>query len=180
MRCEETQTRLQEYLDGQLDLNEAQVIKAHLDVCFACQEELRLLRQVDEALAALPILQEPVDLTARVMARISLASLPVFRLRWEDAVVSLAFSVTMVAVLSIFSLLGRQQVLTARAILHQAWWTLMPELDRLWRTAQMEPVYVVWGVSTLCAAAAAAASTAVLIRQWHRQPLTVSGWRHRG
>jgi anti-sigma factor (TIGR02949 family) len=166
MRCEDIRGKLQEYLDGELVSEESRAVKAHLAACSACREDLRLLRQVNDGLATLPVLEEPVNFTARVMAQISPTSLPAFRLRWEDAAVSFAFAATVIAVLSVFSLLQPQHVLAARAFVREMWWTALPELDRLWHTVQVEPVYVVLGLSTLCMAAAAAASAVVLTRQW--------------
>jgi len=200
MRCEDTRTRLQEYLDGRLPPPESRNVKAHLAGCAACREDLALLRQVDGALATVPLLEESSDFTAQVMAQVrgaessagrrrpvlggmrapgqvSPRALPPFRLRWEDAVVSFAFASTVMAILSAFLLLQPQHIWAARAFVDRAWWTLLPELDRLWHTVQMEPVYVVWGLSSLCMAAAAAASAVVLVRQWSGRPVAV---RRRG
>jgi hypothetical protein len=63
------------------------------------------------------------------------------------------------------------------AFLERAWWMLLPELDTLWHMVQAEPIYAAWGLSSLCVAAAAAASAIVLVRQWSRRPLVV--WRRR-
>jgi hypothetical protein len=78
------------------------------------------------------------------------------------------------ALLSAVSLLQPQHVSAARAFLHRAWWTFLPELDRLWHAVQMEPIYAVWGLSSLCVAAAAAASAVVLVRQWQRWSMVTS------
>jgi anti-sigma factor RsiW len=197
MRCQHVQDKLQEYLDGQLPPSEARTVEAHLAECAACQGDLALLRQVDDALATLPLLEESANFTARVMARVratgpsalgqrpvlkgtrdsgqaSPVSLPSFRLRWEDAVVSFAFACAAMAVLSAVSLLQPQHVSAARAFLHRAWWTFLPELGRLWHAVQMEPIYAVWGLSSLCVAVAAAASAIVLVRQWQRWSVAMS------
>jgi anti-sigma factor RsiW len=180
MPCEDTQTKLQEYLDGQLPLEEAQTVEVHLALCAACQGELALLRQVDDALATWPVLEEPADFTARVMAQVrateqaSPVLFPAFRLGWADALVSFAFACTVMAVLFVFSLLEPQHVSTARALLQRTWWAWLAELDRLWHTVEMEPGYATWVVSSLCVAAAAAASAAVLARQWQRRPVDTS------
>lgn len=207
MRCEDARERLQEYLDGQLPPAETQTVEAHLAACAACREDLALLRQVDAALATLPVLEEPAAFTAQVMARVratrvkalrrsltragpvlseaegprgsgqvSPELLPVFRLRWEDTVVSFAFACAVMSVLFAFSLLRPEDVSKARAFLQRAWWTWLPELDRLWHTLQMEPAYTVWILSSLCVAAAAAASAIVLVRQWTQRPVSVSRW----
>jgi len=183
MRCEEIQTRLQEYLDGALSPGQAQAVEVHLARCAACREELTLLRQVDEALAAWPALAEPADFTAQVMAQVSAMERgrgsspelrPVFRLGWADAAMSLAFAGAVTAVLAGSLWLRPQHVLTAGALLQRAWWTLLPELDRLWHTAQVEPVYALWAFSTLCVATAAAVSAVALVRQWQRRPVAAA------
>lgn len=181
MHCEDAQTRLQEYLDGQLPSLELQAVRTHLAGCAICRQELVLLRQVDSALATMPVLEEPANFTAQVMAQVRTmepkappAPLPVFRLRWEDLVISFAFAGTMVALLFAFSLLQPEHVSTARAFLHRAWWTLLPELDLLWHTMEMEPFYAAWALSSLCVAAAATTSAIVLLRQWSRRPASVS------
>jgi hypothetical protein len=80
------------------------------------------------------------------------------------------------AVLSAVSLLQPQHVSAARAFLHRAWWTFLPELDRLWQVVQMEPIYALWGLSSLCVAMAAAASAIVLVRQWQGRSVAISRW----
>jgi hypothetical protein len=179
MGCENA-TKLQEYLDGQLSPGDMQAVKGHLAACATCQEEWALLRQVDKAMATVPLLEEPAGFTARVMAQVSdtprlgpeqtpPVSLPPFRLRWEDAVVSFAFAGVVMTTLLAFSLL-QFQVPEILAFLHRTWWTLLPELDRLWHTIQMEPAYAVWGLSSLCVATVVAASAIVLWQQWTERP----------
>jgi len=177
--------QLQEYLDGRLSPSGARAVAAHLAVCAACRARLASLRHVDEALATWPLLEEPVDFTARVMAQVRAAgagpapaTLPAFRLRWEDAVASLAFAGGMAALLLVFSLLPPQYVLAARAWLERSWWTLLPELDRLWHAARLEPVYAVWGLSSLGVAAAAAGSAVALLRLWQRRPVVLIDSQH--
>jgi anti-sigma factor RsiW len=184
MRCKDTSAQLQEYLDGQLSPSRTRAVAAHLAACAACRARLASLRRVDEALATRPLLEEPADFTARVMAQVQAATarpapapLPAFRLRWEDAVASLAFAGGMAALLLAFSLLPPQHVSAARAWLERLWWTLLPELDRLWHAARLEPVYAVWGLSSLGVAVAAAASAVALLRLWQRRPVVVGRQR---
>lgn len=178
MLCKDVQKQLQEHLDGQLCPAESQAVDAHLTACVTCQQELALLRQVDDALATLPLLEEPAGFMARAMAQVRATEkapsqpLPAFRLRWEDMVVSFAFAGAMTTVLLAFSLIRPQHVSTVKALLQQVWWTLLPELDLLWHTVQMEPTYTLWGLSVLCVAATAAASTIVLVRQWSHRSVT--------
>jgi anti-sigma factor RsiW len=178
MLCKDVQKQLQQYLDGQLGPVESQAVDAHLTACVTCQQELALLRQVDDALATLPLLEEPAGFTARAMAQVRATKkapsqpLPAFRLWWEDTVISFAFAGAMTTVLLALSLIQPQHVSTVKALLQQAWWTGLQELDLLWHTMQIEPAYVMWGLSALCVAAAATASAIVLLRQWSHRSMT--------
>ena len=68
------QNELQAYLDGTLAPERARAVRAHLDGCAACRAELALLREVDEALRAWPVLTEPEGLTERVLASLAMTS----------------------------------------------------------------------------------------------------------
>jgi anti-sigma factor RsiW len=70
------QNELQGYLDGTLAPEKSDAVHAHLDGCAACRSELALLREVDQALRAWPVLPEPQGLAERVMASLSLALPP--------------------------------------------------------------------------------------------------------
>lgn len=163
VRCDTARPRLQEYLDGQLDSAEAQAVEAHLADCSACQKELALWREVDEALTALPVLPEPPDLAERVMSQVR--AVPVFRLRWEDALASLAFASSASVLLVSGLLLWPESAPTLRALAHRTWWTVLPRIDSLWHTVRMQSLYVVWGASNLCIAAAAAACAGALAQR---------------
>jgi anti-sigma factor RsiW len=173
MRCETARERLRECLDGQLP----PPVKAHLDGCASCRVEWVWLRQVDDALATLPLSEEPADFTARVMAQVQTAEAnrpPVLSpasklahiLRWEDAVMSFAFAWAIMVLFVALSSLGPQEISTLKGFLQRAWWAWLPELDRMWHTLQTQPLYVVWGASSLCVAAAAALSACVLSQKW--------------
>lgn len=167
MCCEDARKGWQEYLDDQLPSQEARAIESHLETCAACRAEFALLRQVDLALAMLPVLEEPAHFTAQVMAQVrATEARPVFRLRREDVMVSFAFAWTVMAALFAFSLLWLQDSSSIQVFLQEAWWTLLPELDYLWHMARSEPVYATWGLSNLCVVAVAAASAVVLLRRW--------------
>jgi anti-sigma factor RsiW len=168
MNCESASERLQEYVDGQLAGFERQELEAHLESCAACRSELALLAQVDEALAQLPVLPEPQDLHAQIMAQVRtsphLQPLAAFRLRWEDAAISAAFAWAAVAALALSFYLLTQEATPPRALLYQAWWTWMARLDRLWHLLQPEAVYLAGTFSSLCVAAAVAAGAVALTR----------------
>jgi len=166
MHCEAVRDNLQAYLDGQLPPDETQAIETHLETCGACAEELALLRQVDDALATVPVLEEPQGLALQVMARVRAEPLPTFRLRWEDAVVSIAFAGAATAPMVVLLLLWPQDSTLPAAYLQRLWWTWIPKLDRIWYTVQAQPIYVIGALSGLCAAAVMAMSAGLLARQF--------------
>jgi len=53
MNCKSCTNRLSEYADHELAENEAREIKAHLDKCAQCREQLRRLEQIASAAATL-------------------------------------------------------------------------------------------------------------------------------
>jgi anti-sigma factor RsiW len=158
---------LQEYVDGQLGQAEAKAVEDHLATCAACREELALLRQVDDALARQPILAEPADLTARIMAQVAQLPAP-FRLRWEDAAVSAAFAWAAVTALVALLTLWTQDVTPVGDLLERAWWRWAPQVERLWYTTRLGPEHAISLLGGLGMAAAAAASAAVLAQQYLR------------
>jgi predicted anti-sigma-YlaC factor YlaD len=167
MSCEVTREGLQEYLDGQLPPGRAAAVGAHIQACASCRQELGLLRQVDAALAMLPLVTEPPDFTARVMARVRpadrrAAEQPPFRLRWEDALVSFAFAWAAATVLMLALL--ALNVSTVVDPLRQGWGTLLIESGNLWRTVQAQPAYGVWGVSLFGMTVATAVAGVQLLR----------------
>ena len=169
MNCESITTHLQEYVDGQLAPVDVQSIEDHLAVCPACRADLALLMQVDEALAQMPVLPEPEDMAAQIMAQVH-ALTPVqpiapFRLRWEDAAVSAAFAWAAVAALAMLFVLSAQGAPPPQVLLQQAWWTWSARIDRLWHALQLEPAYVIGVLSGLFVAMAVAASAVVTARQ---------------
>jgi anti-sigma factor RsiW len=180
MRCETTQRMLQEYLDRQLPPAKMQAVEAHLVACATCREELALLRQVDEAMATAPILDEPADLAVQIIRQVRIEetnklhqSLPTFRLPWEDILVSFAIAVAVAAVPLSLSYLQPQDTSIARASFQEMWWVLRSEFKHLWLIMQRDPTYTIWGISSLCTVVAALISTAVLVRQW---PMQLRGW----
>jgi anti-sigma factor (TIGR02949 family) len=72
MRCSKAVQQLQLYLDHQLPLDSMRTLETHLSLCSACQEELRLLEEVTQALRGIPPVAEPPDLTATIMHRVAL------------------------------------------------------------------------------------------------------------
>ena len=174
MPCEVTREGLQEYLDGQLSPDQAQAVGAHVQVCATCKGNLDLLRQVDAALATLPLVPEPSGFAAGVMVRLRAkdraapALVMPFRLRWDDALVSFAFAWT-ASTLLMLALLALN-VPTVPDSLRQSWGTLLIESGNLWRTVQAQPAYGVWGVSLVGMTVATAVASVQLLRWRSREP----------
>ena len=91
MHCLDVQVELQTYVDGDLSPERAVLLERHLASCDSCHAKLTSLQAVVTALETWPLVVEPADLTAQVMARVrSRPALPAFRLRWSDFAISLA------------------------------------------------------------------------------------------
>lgn len=89
MRCHDVQPLLADLIEDQLPPETAADVRAHLAQCTICNREYRALGDVIAALEAFPIIAEPPDLTARVMAQIQPREvLPRFRVRWIDVMAS--------------------------------------------------------------------------------------------
>jgi predicted anti-sigma-YlaC factor YlaD len=89
MRCLDVQAELEAYLDGELGLDRSARVERHLASCRACQAELARLQAVAAALETWPLVMEPAQFTAQVMARLRPRPARLhFRLRWSDLVVS--------------------------------------------------------------------------------------------
>lgn len=93
MRCEEARTLLSPYLDGMATGAKMRTLQEHLDVCAACMDEYRGLRQTQQMLASLGRMQEPADLGLKLRLAISREAAIArrgryegFRVRLENAV----------------------------------------------------------------------------------------------
>jgi anti-sigma factor RsiW len=69
--CGEVQFKFTEYLDGQLNGREMQLVAAHLEDCPDCEREWDSLRQTQASLAALGPVSAPGDLLLRVRVAVS-------------------------------------------------------------------------------------------------------------
>ena len=91
MRCLDVQLELEAYVDGELSPQRTALLERHLAGCDDCRAELACLQAVVTALETWPLVVEPDQLTARVMARVRpRPALPAFRLHWSDLAISLA------------------------------------------------------------------------------------------
>jgi anti-sigma factor RsiW len=127
MRCLDVKGDLQAYVDGELGTERTALLERHLAGCRGCRAELTRLQTVVTALETWPVVVEPVDLTARVMARIRLRhTVPTFRLRWIDFGVSLAG-----ASLVFTTLLGWRYLVSANSA-YLCRMRIALQLERLW------------------------------------------------
>ncbi len=86
----DVQVELQTYVDGGLRSERAALLEQHIASCGACRAKLERLQAVVTALETWPVVLEPPDLAARVMAQVrTRPALPAFRLRWSDFAISL-------------------------------------------------------------------------------------------
>ena len=66
--CSGISRKLSAFLDGELNERDREAVKAHLEACASCSEELRLFRAADSGLRALPAAEPPPFFAARVAA----------------------------------------------------------------------------------------------------------------
>lgn len=59
------------YLLGELTVEEERELERHLEECFVCRNELNRVRQTHDHLRALAASEPPIELKARVLARVS-------------------------------------------------------------------------------------------------------------
>jgi predicted anti-sigma-YlaC factor YlaD len=107
MCCFDVQMELEGYLDGELSPERTALVERHLAGCHGCWEELVRLQAVVAALETWPLVAEPAQLAARVMAQVRQRSVvspsatrktgaaeplavPGFRIHWSDLTISLA------------------------------------------------------------------------------------------
>jgi predicted anti-sigma-YlaC factor YlaD len=147
MGCLDVQAELEAYVDGELSLERSALLEAHLASCRACQAELARLQAVAAALETWPLVMEPAQFTAQVMARVRpRPAQPRFRLRWSDLVISLVGAGLAVAAI----LLWRYLAPAGLAYLHPAQTYLRLELLQLELLLMMQRLIrtnlVSWGL----------------------------------
>ena len=71
MQCsQERSAKLMEYVEGSLPTAEAAELEMHLSGCASCREELESWRRLEAQLQDFPLVAEPANFTAAVMARV--------------------------------------------------------------------------------------------------------------
>jgi len=68
--CEDLAERIERFLDGELDVEEAQELAVHLDDCLPCTEERALRARLRELIREGCAERAPVELVDRVRARL--------------------------------------------------------------------------------------------------------------
>jgi predicted anti-sigma-YlaC factor YlaD len=147
MRCLDVQAELEAYVDGELSLERSALLEGHLASCRACQAELARLQAVAAALETWPLVMEPAQFTAQVMARVRpRPAQPRFRLRWSDLLVSVVGAGLAVAAI----LLWRYLAQAGLAYLHPTQTYLRLELLQLELLLMMQHLVrtnlVTWGL----------------------------------
>ncbi|MBN1815138.1 MAG: hypothetical protein JXA14_25115 [Anaerolineae bacterium] len=94
-------------MDKELDSEQIECLKAHLAECDDCRAKLTYLQTAEKALETWPLVHEPADLTARVMAQVKpRLETPRFRFHWSDVAISLAGAALAAAALPLWHLLA--------------------------------------------------------------------------
>jgi anti-sigma factor RsiW len=112
MNCTEVTDRCDRYLDGRLDVSEADALRAHVAGCRSCADELEFIRELRVQVAALPrSLDPPHDLWPGVATLIADAT--VVRGRFVRRMLMAAAAATLVAGSVVTSYyVGRQVAVT--------------------------------------------------------------------
>jgi hypothetical protein len=109
MNCGEVLTRLEEFLDRRLDVEEEKAVTAHLTTCEGCAEEAEAMRRLRELTAELPRdVEPPRDLWPGIVARIDEGKVVKARFGRRTLVAAAAVLVLIGSVVTAY-MMGRQQ-----------------------------------------------------------------------
>lgn len=70
MECKDVKDLLSLFQDGEMDNVRSEQIKSHLKSCSACQQEWRLLQQLEQEMKNLPQVEPSLSFTATIMGRV--------------------------------------------------------------------------------------------------------------
>lgn len=192
MRCFDVQVELEAYVDGELSPERTALLEQHLAGCEGCRAELARLQAVVAALESWPLVAEPAQLTARVIAQVRQRPgvspsatlragaggspvLPGFRIHWSDLAISLAGASLVFAA----ALLWRYLTSTDLAYLYRTQMYLRLEMLRLevmllLRQCLARTSAATWGL-TLVGVALVTALALVMwdLALWRREALSV-------
>jgi len=190
MRCFDMQMDLEAYVDGELSPERTALLEQHLAGCEGCQVELARLQEVVVALESWPIVTEPAQLTARVMAQVRQHSvvspsatlstgagepqrMPSFRIRWSDFAISVAGA----GLVFVAALLWRYLTPTGLTYLHRIQMYLrleMLRLELLTTQCLARTSTVTWGLMLVGVALMTALTLAVWdLAMWRWEALSV-------
>lgn len=71
MKCQKIKKLINSYIDQTLEIETAQQVEKHLKVCSVCREEYLKLKEVVSSLESLFLKEAPIDLTQKIMAKVS-------------------------------------------------------------------------------------------------------------
>ena len=71
MECQKINKLINSYIDQTLDMETTQQVEEHLKVCSVCREEYLKLKEVVTSLESLFLKEAPIDLTQKIMAKVS-------------------------------------------------------------------------------------------------------------
>ncbi|MBM3494396.1 MAG: zf-HC2 domain-containing protein [Armatimonadetes bacterium] len=101
-RCLDIGSRLAAYIEQELSVAEARLVRAHLERCPVCRADAARMGRALEGLRRLQPVALPTDLRGQLFARIALSERParpaLGRLRWAGAAAALALAVVSTAV----------------------------------------------------------------------------------
>ena len=176
MRCFDVQVELEAYVDGELNPERAALLERHLAGCEGCQAELARLQAVVAALETWPLVAEPAQLTARVMAQVrQRPALPGFRIYWSDLAISLGGASLVFAA----ALLWRYLTSTDLVYLYRTQMCLRLEMLRLEVVLMLKQCLVrtsavTWGLVLVGVALVTALTLAMWdLAVWRREALSV-------
>ena len=173
MRCLDVQVELEAYVDRELSPEQAALLEQHVADCAGCRAELARLQAVTAALETWPLVAEPAQLAARVMARVrpdlaaqAYPTAPRFRIYWSDLAISLAGAGLAAAI----ALAGYYLAPAGLAYLHHTQVILRIEMLRLEASLLVQRLIttgaVTWGLLSL---AGVTLIVALALALWDRQ-----------
>ena len=117
MTCEQLESRLADYLEGDLATAERLALEAHLDSCERCGALVRDLRSISAAAAALPPIEPPAHVWEGIRSRIGadVVELAPLRRRWMPLLRGLAAAIVLVVASSTITWLATRRSAATQA-----------------------------------------------------------------
>ena len=70
MNCTDLQTKIDDYLDGELSPEMQKAFTSHIDRCVSCQQSFEQIKALSHALKTLPVVEASPDFEARVFGEV--------------------------------------------------------------------------------------------------------------